>query len=188
MHIWVGFEKITHNQLGFHEAFSYEIQPMWLHVFRRHGETLAFISMHKDVRVSDFMNAVTRYLDYPTLPFIRMLEILENQQEIFMEKIVEAMREKRLCCSTINYIADIAGLLRFALMRRGVDVDIKYCWTNISARKLGEIRRAIERADEPAPFLGNTVYVEIAERAYHLLVAAIGLIMLLPHGGCSCTC
>ena len=173
--IRIGFEKYMHDELGFQNGFSYfdSFLRKYVHVLVRHGEPLVIISSLSVLPLEDFKIAIAR-LDYPTLPFLRMLRILENQQEIFIERI---LRDR----SVNTYIRDILGLLHFALHSRGVVVDLDHEDYLDLAKHLKEIKEAIKKAAEPAPCLGNGLYIDIAERAYQLLKASLGLIMMQKH-------
>ncbi len=198
--IRVGFKQVEPRELGFHSYYIITVhdsdwKPVHVHVLKRHDEPLVLITQSKDVSISHIAEAHTRRLDYPTKPFLKALELLKKQQELFLEKVAEVYRgdTKTICCSAVSYIADIAGVLKFALRMRGEEVSIPIdCFPLISKDKLVEIEKAIERASEPAPSLGNGTYIDIAEEAYDLLKATLlYLKMLYNKGGilgCACDC
>jgi hypothetical protein len=196
--IRVGFKTYHHFELGFDEGFvwptsEHESHQLYVFVLRRYGEPIVATSDREVLFAEKFAHAETPGYDYATLPFRRMIKILEEQQELFMEKVAEAINSEHgeICCSAVNYVKDIIGVLRFSLQRRAVDVtiDTERCWPVITPRKLAEIEEAIEEAKKPAPSLGNWTFIEIAWRAYQLLRGAVNLLHLVPtKGGCLCSC
>jgi len=123
--IRVGFNTYTYYQLSFS---SYSVLPvpsstkdMYIHILSRNNEPLIIVTTNKMISLSQFPGAHLPTLDYPTLPFIKMLRLLELQEDIFLEYVSESYRERKSpCCQLLGYVEDIIGLLRFALQRRGV--------------------------------------------------------------------
>ncbi len=197
MKVRVGFEKFEPRDLGFENYYSLRLtesdyKPIFLHYLERHREPLVVLSHNADVYIDDFNHAITRYLDYPTLPFIRILRILESQQERFLEEVEFAIAKRTfICCSAIAYVHDIAALLKFALSRRDVDINLEFkCeWPVLTKAMVRRIEDALAEAEQPAPSLGNLVYVDIADRAWQLLRGAIGILKLVPvKNGCTNIC
>ncbi len=195
--IRVGFEEYAPEKLGFHYYEKIEVPGFRIHYLVRISTPLIIVKPAypgaEKLTVADFARAEVPTMDYPTKPFLAMIRILERQIDMFAEHI--RADGDTICCSALCYVADILGLLEFALNRRGrsIGVDIHYCCDAgkyITKNLLSEARREIDEASKPAPGLGNFTYVDIAERAYYLLRIVYTLSRLYNRSlhGCRCTC
>ena len=105
-----------------------------------------------------FANAYTPDYDYPTKPFINAMRTLLRQMDY-----ISSAHEARL------WLWDAYGLLVFSLRRREASVAIDMAALMNKRWRRHELRRIewyLHRAEKPAPFLGNRVYIEIARTIY----------------------
>ena len=164
----VGAYTVWSDELGFEWVDIFKLGGPWelftIVAFYRYGVPAMIVERgtlgDEPFPAMYFASAMTPSLDYPTKPFISMHKLLKEQWGTG-----EASRDIHA------FIEDVAGLLVFALARRGVEVDIYDVWT----AKPSEIREWVEEAGKPAPGLGNGWYAAIAAELAELFIKAMRL-------------
>ena len=161
----VGAYTVDSVDIGFEWVDVFKLGGPWesftVVAFYRHGIPAVVIdrwlSIDEPFPAVRFASAMTPSLDYPTKPFREMAKMLREQWEYG-----EASRDIHV------FLEDVAGLLVFALQRRGIDVDYYRVWN----ARASELRELVKKADEPAPSLGNLWYVTMAAELSEIFIAA----------------
>ena len=194
MEIRVGLEFVDHRELGFDQYSVFEVGPdQYVHVLVRRNEPMVVLTRSATLGWGDLALAETLWLDYPTKPALKSLKLLKKQWNRFLERVAEAIINPSddpandPLVAAWNYLVDLLGLMIFSLRRRGAVIEdsplvianeLVHGSSKTRTKTLKEINEWLKAAEEPAPSLGNRLYIDIAKEALELALDAARFLRL----------